>query len=133
MKIEKILNSSFEERMNWTLEDLEEAESLMGFKQDREMKKVMELEESHGLDYGELLDYYHLENNIWREVKATYPDIETPSLNIEYLQKLSEEDRQEYMDIQTYARKNFKSKTIEMKKRLYAETEKIHKAHLVSE
>lgn len=133
MNLEKIINSSFESRMHWDLKDLEIAEEIISQSQDENIKLVMELEKEQELNYGELLDYYHLETNVWREVKAEYPDVEIPSLNIEYVDTLSEEDKSEYLRLREYARKNFKSKSIEMKIRLYKETKRIHNEYIVSD
>lgn len=123
MNIEEILLSSFKERLDWDMEDIEVAESMIGVELDKKVKKAMNLESELDLDCSGFYDYHNLENKIWRELKIEFPDVAIPSESMENLMLLTPEDRNEYFKKKEDSSKNFKAKTIEMKIRLYQNTE----------
>lgn len=117
--LQEILNSSFESRLSWSLLEIEESLQVIGENFSTKVKELFKFEEDNNLDHCSVIDVYELENEIWRLVKDTYPEVNRPSYHMEIILQMSELEKKAYEKKVEYAKAHFASRAIEMKVRCF--------------
>lgn len=115
------LDSTFEERLSWSLEKAESVYAAISVIADREFKSIMILEEENDMCYGDIFDIVERENVVWHDIKKDYPHIEEPSLHILYTENLTEQEQEKEDEKRKLSSLHFKAQSIELKIRLYNE------------
>lgn len=119
-----ILTTEFNDRLNWSLEKLEEACYLIGSLNNKLINLFHEYEQEQGHPFQSVLDFNELENKTWAKIKEKYPNPIYPEYHIKIIMNMSEKERQVYEENIKKSECFFKNKALELKIQIHRKLNK---------